>query len=63
MEQDPRREIIEARRQLVAQRQLIIKGLSHGYTRGQSEAHIDMLIKVQSAIDIIDRVSKEAAEA
>ena len=59
MEQDPSKYLIEARRQMVEQRHHIIKYLASAYDREQMEAHIHMIQKIQDAIDIIDRVSRE----
>jgi hypothetical protein len=59
MEQDPGRILSEARRLMVEHRRSVIKTLASGYDREQMEAHINMILKIQSAIDVIDRVSQD----
>lgn len=59
MEQDPGRQLSEARKQMVMQRRLMIRSLGAGHDRDQMEAHINLMAKVQSAIDVIDRVAQE----
>ena len=61
MEQDPGRQLSEARRQMVMQRRLMIRSLGTGHDRDQMEAHINLMVKVQSAIDVIDRVARKSA--
>ena len=56
MEQDPSRQLSEARRQMVERRRLVIRQLGSGHDQEQMEAHINMMMKIQSAIDVIDRV-------
>jgi hypothetical protein len=51
----------EARRQLVERRTGLIKALARAYHDEQMEAHIDLILRLQSVIDVIDRVA--AAEA
>lgn len=48
-----------ARGQLLEQRSSIIEVLAKGYQRGQTENHIDLLLKVQSAIDLLDALMAE----
>ena len=52
----------KAREQLVAQRASIIEALAKGYQRGQTENYIELLPKVQSAIDVLDSVMAEEEE-
>ena len=59
MEQDPTRQLAEARKQMVTQRRLLIRLLGSGHDREQMEAHINMMVKIQNAIDVIDRVTQE----
>jgi hypothetical protein len=59
VEQDPGKQLSEARRQMAEQRRLMIKALASPYNREQTEAHINMMVKFQNAIDIIDRVNQE----
>jgi hypothetical protein len=44
----------KAREQLAKQRQLVIEALAKGYERGATEDNIDLLLKIQAAIDILD---------
>jgi hypothetical protein len=59
MDEDPGRVLSEARRQMVEQRRLVIKTLAGSHDREQMEAHINMMMKIQNAIDVLDRVSHE----
>jgi hypothetical protein len=59
MEQDPGRQLSEARKQMVERRRLVIRSLGSGHDHEQMEAHINMMIKIQSAIDVIDRVAHD----
>ena len=43
----------KAHAQLVEQRSSIIEALAKGYQRGQTENHIELLLKIQSAIDVL----------
>jgi hypothetical protein len=52
----------KAREQLVKQRQLVIEALARGYERGVTESNIDSLLKIQSAIDILDNVEDREDE-
>jgi len=45
----------QARAQLVKQRQLLIERLARGYDQGA----IDELLKIQSAIDVLDTAADE----
>jgi hypothetical protein len=49
----------KAHAQLVEQRRSIIEALAKGYQGGQTENHIDLLLKLQSAIDVLDSLMAE----
>src|SRR5579863_6297446 len=51
--------VAEARRHLVERRSALIKSLGFAYQDEQMEAHIGLIVRIQSVIDIIDRVSRE----
>jgi len=51
----------EARRHLVERRTGLIKSLARAYQDEQMEAHIDLIVRLQNVIDVIDRVSGEEA--
>jgi hypothetical protein len=53
MTQDHVRNFEKARDQLLAQRRSLAEALAGGYKKGQTENHIDRLVKVQAAIDVI----------
>jgi hypothetical protein len=59
VEHDPAWYASEAKEQLVEQRRLLIKAIAAGHSREQMEAHLNMIVKLQAAIDVIDRVSQE----
>jgi hypothetical protein len=59
LQHDPEWYVGEARRQMVEQRHLVIRSLAAGHSREQMEAHLDMIVKIQNAIDIIDRMGNE----
>ncbi len=44
----------KARAQLVKQRQVVIEALAKGYEKGTTEEQIESLLKIQSAIDVLD---------
>ena len=44
----------KARAQLVKQRQDVIEVLAKGYEKGTTEQQIESLLKIQSAIDVLD---------
>src|SRR4051794_7143679 len=44
-----------ARKHLAEQRGSLIKAIGLGYQREQTEAHINLVIKIQNAIDVIDK--------
>lgn len=47
----------EARRQMVEKLHAVMRTLAFGRDPEQLESHINMMMKVQNAIDIIDRVT------
>jgi hypothetical protein len=49
----------KAHAQLLKQRRSIIEALAKGYERGQTENHIDLLLKIQSAIEVLDTLADE----
>jgi hypothetical protein len=49
----------KAHAQLVAQRRAIIEALAKGYERGQTESQIELLLKFQSAIEVLDLLMAE----
>jgi hypothetical protein len=49
----------KAHAQLVKQRRSIIEALAKGNERGQTENHIDLLLKIQSAIEVLDTLADE----
>jgi hypothetical protein len=51
--------IDKARAQLVEQRDSIIEALAKGYQAGQTENHIELLLKIQSGIDVLDSLMAE----
>jgi len=52
-----------ARQHLAERRSTIIEVLARAYQREQSDAHIDMVIKIQAAIEIIDKAIGEEERA
>lgn len=44
-----------ARQNLVEHRSSLITAMSHSQQHDQTEAHIDLIIRIQSAIDVIDK--------
>jgi hypothetical protein len=54
-----RAQIVKARSQLAEQRRTIIEALAKG---GQTENHIELLVKIQSAIDVLDALEFEEEE-
>ncbi len=52
----------KARAQLVKQRQDVIEALAKGYEKGTTEQQIDSLLKIQSAIDVLDVSDDEDLE-
>ncbi len=45
--------------QLVEQRRTIIEALAKGYKRGQTEINIEMLLKIQAVIEVLDTLADE----
>ena len=52
----------KAHAQLVKQRRTIIEALAKGYERGQTEINIEMLLKIQAAIEVLDTLADEDEE-
>lgn len=52
-----------ARKLLIEQRNALIKALTHSHEAEQSEAHINMVIRVQEAIEVVDKAICEAQRA
>ena len=48
-----------ARKLLVERRSALIKSLSFAHQEEQMEAHMDLIVRLQSVIDVIDRVLRE----
>jgi hypothetical protein len=44
----------QARAHLVSQRQSLIEQLAKGFVTGESEHQVDLLLKIQAAIDVLD---------
>jgi hypothetical protein len=44
----------KARAQLVKQRQVVIEQLAKGYEKGATENDLELLLKLQAAIDLLD---------
>ena len=53
----------EARKHLVERRTGLIKSLGLSHLDEQMEAHIDLIVRIQSVIDVIDRAAKEEIES
>ena len=53
MTQDHVRTFEKARDQLLAQRRSLAEALAGGYKKGQTENHIERIVNVQAAIDVI----------
>jgi len=52
----------KAHANLVEQRRSIIEALAKGYQSGQTENHIELLLKIQNGIDVLDTLMAEAEE-
>jgi hypothetical protein len=50
-----------ARKHLVERRRALIKSLSFAQQDEQLEAHMDLIVRIQAVIDVIDRVLREEA--
>jgi hypothetical protein len=59
MEQNHLKTFHAARQRLVEQRCGLIKALAGAHQAEQSEAHIDLIIRVQKAIEVIDQAIDE----
>jgi hypothetical protein len=53
MTQDHVKNFEKARDQLLAQRRSLAEALAGGYKKGQTENHIERIVNVQAAIDVI----------
>ena len=51
--------IAAARRHLVERRSALIKSLGLAQQEEQLEAHMDLIVRLQSVIDVIDRIAAE----
>jgi hypothetical protein len=49
----------KAHAQLVKHRHSIIEALAKGYRAGETEIHIEALLKIQSAIDVLEALADE----
>ncbi len=48
-----------ARRHLVEQRSSLIKAISFSSQPEQTEAHVDLVVRIQKAIEVIDKAIEE----
>lgn len=53
--------IAAARKHLVERRSALIKSLTFAQQDEQLEAHMDLIMRIQSVIDVIDRIAREQA--
>jgi hypothetical protein len=53
MTQDHVKNLEKARDQLLAQRRSLAEALAGGYKKGQTENHIERIVNVQAAINVI----------
>ena len=63
MEQSHNKDYDAARQHLIEQRNVLIKSLASAYQREQTEAHIDRIVKIQSAIEIVDKAVDDERRA
>jgi hypothetical protein len=49
----------KARAQLVGQRQTLIEQLAKGFVSGESEHQVELLLKIQAAIDVLDTADED----
>jgi hypothetical protein len=64
MEQNHVKSFAEARKNLVERRSALIKSLSFAHQEAQMEAHVDLIIRIQNGLDVIDRaIAEEQIEA
>jgi hypothetical protein len=59
MEQNRLVNLRTARQRLAERRSSIIEVLARAFQREQSDAHIDMMIKIHTAIEVIDKAIAE----
>jgi len=52
-------ESTEARKHLVERRSGLIRSLALSQQNEQMEAHMDLIIRIQRVIDVIDRIERE----
>lgn len=55
-------DVEKAHAQLVEQRRLIIEALAKGGQQSQTEHNIELFLKIQSAIDVLDTLMAEAED-
>jgi len=55
--------VAAARTHLVERRAALIKSLGFAHQAEQLEAHMDLIVRVQAVIDVLDRVAREEAVA
>ena len=54
--------LVKARDHIVEQRRLCIEELAKAYERGKTEQMMDLLLKLQSVIDVLDKVRLLASD-
>jgi hypothetical protein len=52
-------DIEKAHAQLVKHRRSIIEALAKGYQAGETEIHVEALLKIQNAIDVLDTLAED----
>jgi hypothetical protein len=52
----------QARAHLVSQRQSLIEQLAKGFVSGETERQIELLLKIQAAIDVLDTADESDEE-
>ena len=52
----------KARAQLVKQRQVVLEQLAKGYEKGTTENDLELFLKLQAAIDVLDISDDEELE-
>lgn len=55
--------VAAARKYLVERRSALIKSVSFAQQDEQLEAHMDLIVRIQAVIDVIDRVTRNEAVA
>ena len=63
MEQNRLTNFHTARKHLAERRSALIEVLARAFQRDQSDAHIDLIIRVQNAIEVIDKAIGEEERA